>query len=164
MAHDAELRAGLIDRLRSLGEQSATETALFQQRAAAQYGLGISEMKALGVLLREGPASAGRLAAELGLTTGAVTGVIDRLARRGLVSRTADPDDRRRVLVEPDRAALASGENVYLPIGRAFDELHAGYRTEELEFLADYLARSVEITRAEAAKLARDRPARPGRR
>jgi len=38
--------------------------------------------------------------------------------------------------------------------------LHAGYRTEELEFLADYLARSVEITRAEAAKLARDRPGR----
>ena len=101
MAHDEELRAGLIDRLRSLGEQSATETALFQQRAAAQYGLGISEMKALGVLLREGPAAAGRLAVELGLTTGAVTGVIDRLARRGLVRRTADPDDRRRVLVEP---------------------------------------------------------------
>jgi hypothetical protein len=55
------------------------------------------------------------------------------------------------VLVEPDRAALATGENVYLPIGRAFDELHAGYRTEELEFLADYLQRSVEITRVRPA-------------
>jgi DNA-binding MarR family transcriptional regulator len=160
MAQGDEHRAELIDRLRALGEQSATETALFQQTAAAHYGLGISEMKALGVLLREGQVSAGRLAEELSLTTGAVTGVIDRLTRRGLARRTADPDDRRRVLVEPDRAALAAGENVYLPIGRAFDELHAGYRTEELVFLADYLQRSVQITRAETAKLGR--PGRPG--
>lgn len=159
MAQDDALRADLIDRLRSLGEQSATETALFQQRAAAHYGLGVSEMKALGVLLREGRATAGRLADELNLTSGAVTGVIDRLARRGLVRRAADPVDRRRVLVEPDRAALAAGENVYLPIGRAFDELHAGYRTDQLEFLAGYLERSVAITRAESARLARLGPA-----
>lgn len=164
MVQDDEHRAELIGRLRSLGEQNATETALFQQRAAAHYGLGISEMKALGVLLREGHASAGRLAEELSLTTGAVTGVIDRLTGRGLARRSADPGDRRRVLVEPDRAALAAGENVYLPIGRAFDELHAGYRTDELEFLADYLERSVEITRAHATELTRDRPSGPGAR
>jgi DNA-binding MarR family transcriptional regulator len=157
--HDAE-RSALIDRLRFLGERNATETALFQQAAAARYGLGVSDMKALGLLIREGRATAGRLAEELNLTTGAVTGVIDRLARRGVAHRTLDPDDRRRVVVEPDMEALARGENVYLPIGRAFDELHAGYVNEELQFLADYLERSIAITRIETGRLAGTRPGR----
>ncbi len=149
-----EHRAELIERLRSLGEQNATETAMFQQAAAARYGLGVTDMKALGVLLREGRATAGRLAEELNLTTGAVTGVVDRLTRRGVARRTTDPDDRRRVVVEPDLAALAEAENVYLEIGRAFDELHAGMRTDELTFLADYLERSIAITRVERFRLA----------
>jgi DNA-binding MarR family transcriptional regulator len=117
-------------------------------------------MKALGLLVREGRATAGRLAEELHLTTGAVTGVIDRLTRRGVARRTPDPDDRRKVLVEPDLAALAEGENVYLAIGRAFDELHAGYRQQDLEFLADYLERSIEITHEQTARLVDARPDR----
>ena len=159
MADDHAERAALIDRLRVLGERNATETAVFQQAAAAHYGLGVSDMKALGLLVREGRATAGRLAEELHLTTGAVTGVIDRLTRRGVARRT-DPDDRRKVLVEPDLAALAEGENVYLAIGRAFDELHAGYRQQDLEFLADYLERSIEITHEQTARLVDARPDR----
>jgi DNA-binding MarR family transcriptional regulator len=160
VADDHADRAALIDRLRVLGERNATETAVFQQAAAAHYGLGVSDMKALGLLVREGRATAGRLAEELHLTTGAVTGVIDRLTRRGVARRTPDPDDRRKVLVEPDLAALAEGENVYLAIGRAFDELHAGYRQQDLEFLADYLERSIEITHEQTARLVDARPDR----
>lgn len=160
MADDHADRAALIDRLRVLGERNATETAVFQQAAAAHYGLGVSDMKALGVLVREGRATAGRLAEELHLTTGAVTGVIDRLTRRGVARRTPDPDDRRKVLVEPDLAALAEGENVYLAISRAFDELHAGYRQQDLEFLADYLERSIQITHEQTARLVDARPDR----
>ncbi|ACV77372.1 MarR family winged helix-turn-helix transcriptional regulator [Nakamurella multipartita] len=160
MADDHADRAALIDRLRVLGERNATETAVFQQAAAAHYGLGVSDMKALGVLVREGRVTAGRLAEELHLTTGAVTGVIDRLTRRGVARRTPDPDDRRKVLVEPDLAALAEGENVYLAIGRAFDELHAGYRQQDLEFLADYLERSIQITHEQTARLVDARPDR----
>ncbi len=155
---DAE-RAALIERLRDLGERDATETAQFQQVAAAHYGLGVTEMKALGVLLREGSVTAGRLATELHLTTGGVTGVVDRLARRGLARRLADPTDRRRVVVEPDLAALAAGENVYLAIGEAFADLHAGYTTDQLRFLAAHLERSIALTRRETDKLAgRPRP------
>ncbi len=155
---DAE-RAALIERLRDLGERDAMETAQFQQAAAAHYGLGVTEMKALGVLLREGGVTAGRLAAELHLTSGGVTGVVDRLARRGLARRVPDPDDRRRVVVEADPDALAAGENVYLSIGQAFAELYAGYSTEQLRFLTVHLERSIGLTRQETDKLAgRQRP------
>lgn len=146
-------RAELIDRLRLLGQISSTETAMFQQAAAASYGLGVSEMKALDLLTRLGPQTAGQLTLALRLTSGAVTGVIDRLERRGIVRRVADPGDRRRVVVEADLAVLRAGPNVYDGIGAAFAELHASYTTEQLEFLIEYLERSVALTRQEAARL-----------
>lgn len=146
-------RGELIARLQVLGEVDATQTALFQQAAAATYGLGITDMKALSTLMREGPRSAGQLAAELHLTSGAVTGVVDRLVRRGFARRAQDERDRRKVVIEADLATLASGENVYRSVGDAFADLHAGYTTEQLEFLARHLEASIEITKRETEKL-----------
>jgi DNA-binding MarR family transcriptional regulator len=148
-------RDELIARLASLGEVDATQTALFQQAAAATYGLGITEMKALSILLRAGPQSAGQLAVGLHLTSGAVTGVVDRLIRRGFAHRTSDERDRRKVVIEADLATLTSQQNAYSSIGEAFAELHAGYTTEQLEFLARHLEASNEITKRETEKLRR---------
>ena len=64
-------------------------------------GLGAAEWKCLGVLDLEGPAPAGRLAAASGFTTGAITGIVDRLERAGYVRREAHPTDRRSVVIRP---------------------------------------------------------------
>ena len=151
-------RSALIARLASLGEQESTGTALFHQTAAASYGVGVVDMKALSILLAEGPQSAGSLGAALGLTSGAVTGLVDRLIAHGMATRTQDATDRRRSIISADPAVL-DGENVYLSIGAAFSALHAGYTTEELEFLVRYLTASIEITRRETAALQRRRSA-----
>jgi DNA-binding MarR family transcriptional regulator len=160
-------RRALLDRFRLLGEVEATQTALFQHAAAEQYGLGITDMKALSSLLRDGPQTAGALMAQLSVTSGAVTGVIDRLRRRNLARREVDPADRRKVIVTVDIHGLESRENVYLPIGAAFEELYATYSTEQLRFLASYLESAIEITRRETAALrtrdADDRSARVNR-
>ncbi len=160
-AEDARRRE-LVDRLTLLGEVNATQTALFQQAAAATYGLGISEMKALSILLREGPQSAGQLALALHVTSGAVTGVVDRLVRRGFAHRAPDGHDRRKVVIEAVPLTLAPEENAYHSIGEAFAALHAGYTTEQLDFLARHLETSIEITKRETEKLRR--PDRPGAR
>lgn len=149
-------RAKLNGELSRLGEIWSTETALFHQAAAASYGLGITDMKALSVLTQEGPTTAGRLAQRLSLTTGAVTNVIDRLARRDLVRRAPDPDDRRKVIVVVNQQTLAAGENVYLSIGAAFEALFATYSVAELEFLARFYEAAIELNRRETEKLARD--------
>jgi DNA-binding MarR family transcriptional regulator len=146
-------RLELVERLRLLSEIDSTQTALFHQAAAASYGLGVTDMKALSILLREGPRSAGELVSALRLTSGAVTGVIDRLVAAGVALREIDPDDRRKVIVRVDMAGLGAKENVYLPIGDAFDELYAGYTVEQLRFLAAHLERSTEITRKQTAAL-----------
>jgi len=147
-------REALYARLYLLGETASSESALFHQAAAAKYGLGITDMKALGALLQEGPMTAGQIAKRLSLTTGAVTSVIDRLERRDLVKRVNDPSDRRKVIVTVNLVTLASGENVYRSIGEAFGKLHATYSTEELKFLVRYYEASIELTKQEIAKLA----------
>lgn len=155
-AHNQERRhrAELFAQLQVLGETSSTETALFHQAAAAKYGLGITDMKALGALMQEGPMTAGQIAKRLSLTSGAVTSLIDRLERRDMVKRTPDPNDRRKVIVVPNLETLASGENVYLSMGEAFYRLYETYTTEQLEFLARYLEASIELNKQEIAKLA----------
>ena len=148
-------RAALGARLAQLGEIWSTETALFHQAAAAQYGLGVTDMKTLSVLTQEGPMTAGRLAQRLSLTTGAITNVIDRLARRDLVRRAPDPDDRRKVIVVANQETLAAGENVYRSIGAAFAALFDTYTVAELEFLARFYEAAIEVNRRETEKLAR---------
>jgi DNA-binding MarR family transcriptional regulator len=146
-------REELISRLTDLGAQSATVTALFQQKAAASYGLGVTDMKALDVLMRGGPQTAGALGTALSLTSGAVTGVVDRLVKRGLARREADAADRRRVLVAADLRAIMAGPNVYEGIGTAFRALHASLTDAELAFLVDYTERSIALTEQEIDRL-----------
>ncbi|MCK9921243.1 MarR family winged helix-turn-helix transcriptional regulator [Frankia sp. AgPm24] len=163
---DTELRQDLIERLRLLGEIDSTQTALFHQRAAATYGLGVTDMKALSILLRDGPQTAGSLMSQLAVTSGAVTGVINRLIAQHLAHRQSDPHDKRKVVVTVDLAGLAARDNVYLGIGAAFDRLHATYTTDQLRFLIRHLETAIEITRARTAALhpSADPPTRGPRR
>jgi MarR family transcriptional regulator, organic hydroperoxide resistance regulator len=153
MSSSRSRREQLIERLQLLGEQESTETAMFHQAAAASYGLGITDMKALQIVLREGPQTAGQLASRLRLTTGAVTSVLDRLERQSLIIRNPHPRDRRKIIVSPNTEALSDGDNVYQSIGEAFAALQRGFTTAELEFLVRYYEASIEVIRREIAKL-----------
>lgn len=147
-------RRHLMDELQFLGQMASTETALFHQLAAAKYGLGITDMKALSTLQQEGSMTAGQLANRLSLTTGAVTNLIDRLSKRGVVKRKSDPKDRRKVIVIADLSQLKPVENIYQSIGESFDRLVQAYSKKELEFLVEYYRQAIELTKEEIAKLA----------
>ncbi len=155
-ADESERRKALAERLQILGQSFSTENALFQQAAAASYGLSISDMKTLSALLLEGSMTAGQIAQRLSLTTGAVTSVIDRLERQDFVRRSPDANDRRKVIVNVNHQRLETINNVYLAMGEAFDRLYATYTVEQLEFLAQYQQAAIELTRQEIANLARD--------
>jgi len=149
-------RKQLIDELGFLGQMASTETALFHQAAAAKYGSSITDMKTVSTLMQEGPMTAGQIAKRLSLTTGAVTNVIDRLERRGVVERKPDASDRRKVIVTINASddMFRSRENIYQSIGNAFAELLENYSVEQLEFLVQYYKASIELTKQEIAKLA----------
>jgi DNA-binding MarR family transcriptional regulator len=89
----------------------------------------------------------------LNLTSGAVTGLVDRLQRKGFAHRETDPADRRRVIISVDTAALASGPNPYAAIGAAFDALHRTYSSAELALIERYLETATQITQEQTAAL-----------
>lgn len=146
-------RKALLDRLQSLGEVASTETALFHQAAAAKYGLGITDIKTLSILLREGPMSAGQISQRLSLTTGAVTNVIDRIERRNMVKRITDEKDRRKVIVVINPESFPETGNPYTSMGESFERLLGSYSTEELEFLVRYFEASIDLTKLEIVKI-----------
>lgn len=103
----------VLQRFAELGRESSTLAVLRHARIAEQMGLSGTDHKALDLASRaEGPLTAGRIAQLTGLSTGAVTGVIDRLERAGFVRRVRDTQDRRKVLVE----ILPLDEERYAPL------------------------------------------------
>jgi DNA-binding MarR family transcriptional regulator len=124
---------------------------LYHQSEAAKLGLNPTDARALGVLDETGPVSAGRLAELLSLTTGAVTGVLDRLEGAGLVRRESDTQDRRRILVVPSvrSTGAAEGGQIFGPVSDAFDALARSYGEKELDVILDFVTRTSELLRAE---------------
>lgn len=91
----------VLARFGQLGRELSTMIVLSHSRIAEQMGLSGTDHKCLELAMRaKEPLTAGQIAQLSGLSTGAVTGVIDRLERRGFVRRVRDPHDRRKVLVE----------------------------------------------------------------
>lgn len=150
---ESEHRKALMEQLQFLGEVVNTETALFQHLAAAQHGLGITDMKTLSILLREGPMTAGEIGNRLSLTSGSVTMLIDRLERRDLVKRQPHANDRRKVIVTVNQEKLTTGDDVYRSMGDAFARQLDTYSTEQLEFLVQFHQATLELTKKEIAKL-----------
>lgn len=127
------------------GRALSNATIAFHEAVADRLGLHITDHKALGILLEAGPLPAGRLAEALGLTTGAVTALVDRLERAGYVRRERDPADRRRVLVAPvrDAAREAEVQSLFEPMERALARHLPAYDDEEWRLIHDFIQRAV---------------------
>lgn len=129
----------------------------FHLATADDVGLSGTDFQASNLLALDGPLTSGALAAQLGLTTGATTRLIDRMTAAGYVRRVEDPGDRRRVLVEhtgffPDRLKKHLGA-VREPIRAVLDDL----TDEQREGVVTYLEGATAVYR-EATAQARGRP------
>jgi DNA-binding MarR family transcriptional regulator len=135
-------------------QRLVAEVVLFNQAVADRLGMNATDLQCLNVLLETGPVTAGRLAEATGLTTGAVTGVIDRLERAGYAWRERDPNDKRRVIVHPlpEQAEREIGP-LYESMGRSFEEMCSRYDDEELALIHDFVIRTHPLNREETAKL-----------
>src|SRR5688500_5368739 len=91
-----------IDKVRKLNQQYTYVSIRLHEAIARKAGLSGTDHKYIGFLMERGRMTAGELSNITGLTTGAVTGLIDRLARKSLVTREFAPEDRRKVLIVPN--------------------------------------------------------------
>lgn len=136
------------------GEMS-TEMIMFHQAVADVLGLHVTDHKCLDLIHRFGAMPAGRLAELTGLTTGAVTGIIDRLEEAGYVRRTNDPKDRRRTIVEPTRNRKFERkiEAIFMHLHERMHNFLSSHSDSELAFLLDATTEFLEQTREESRKL-----------
>lgn len=128
--------------------------------AADHLGLAIADFDAVRFLAEEGPVAAGRIAEAMGITTGAVTGLVDRLERAGWVERARHEVDRRQVVVQ-----LAAARRAAIDANRALrDELLADALADRGEAAVQQTVELLEAAAGQlltgAAQLARDRSAR----
>lgn len=137
---------------RAFREMSA-QSVMVSQAAADWLGMASSDIECYDLLSLHGPMTAGRLAELTGLTTGAITGVVDRLERAGYARRERDPNDRRRVIVQPILERRADAAPVFGPFASAIESVLAGYTDEQLALILDFSTRVNAVAHEHIARL-----------
>jgi len=119
------------------------ELLVSSYEATEDVGVNPTDLGSLCLLLLHGPAPAGRLAELTGLTTGAVTAVIDRLEKGGFVHRAVDPTDRRKVIVTPDAERVDRDVFPHFPsLQRArVEAFYDDFSIAELSLITEFLSR-----------------------
>lgn len=145
----------LLAELPALIRGEIRAASMFSTAVAKKTGIHPTDIRCLDFLNEHGPATAGELAAATGLTTGAMTAAIDRMERAGLVRRTADAKDQRKVVVD----ILKENFNRLRPTRGLFaaeiPDLLSGYKKSELRTIADWNRRITGLLQNKTGELGR---------
>lgn len=140
--------------LRKLSQQYAYTSIQMHESIGRKVGLNGTDHKYLGFLIQKGQVTAGELAVLTGLTTGSVTGLIDRFENKKLVERQRDKTDRRKIIIVPNIEKIT---NLITPFYKDFqnntDELFSSFSDNELNVLKKYFHKSLEIMNKEIEKV-----------
>jgi DNA-binding MarR family transcriptional regulator len=158
-----EKRTDLLGELARELRQFTGLGASFFRAAAAQIGMTVTGLQVMDILVSTSPSTAGQLADPTGLTTGAITGMLNRLEEARLVRREGDPNDGRRVIVRLERGKdeIHKIGPIFDSLGQAWDEMASDYDDEHIAFLLEFLKRSNAMSRKEIIRL-QDAPSSEG--
>jgi DNA-binding MarR family transcriptional regulator len=131
-------RQALLEELEHSMRRASALGTIFSQTVAQQAGLSSSDHECLDFLNLENNVTAGRLAEVTGLTTGAITGVVDRLEKAGYVRRVRDASDRRKVFIEIVPESVARVGRYYEYLQRSMLELWSTYSDAELKLVLQF--------------------------
>ena len=145
----------LLDSLEEQSRELSTRTVIFHHLIGERLGLNPTDHKCLDVIIRtRTPMTASQLAEETGLSTGAITGVVDRLEKAGYVKRKRDTNDRRLIFIKPllDKAMIKLGP-IFEPIRKASMNLYSKYTDEELTTILDFITNCNRMTQNLTAEM-----------
>ena len=145
-----------INGARKLSQHYAYASLQMHEAIARKAGLSGTDHKYLGFLIERGKMTAGELSQLTGLTTGAVTGLIDRFEKKKLVKRKYADEDRRKVFIEPNTANIMKLlEPLYREFRRKSQELLASFSDKEIKILERYFSESITIMNQTTEKFTR---------
>lgn len=143
-----------VQKLRKLSQQHTYASLQLHETIARKAGFSGTDHKYLGFLLQKGKLTAGELAELTGLTTGAVTGLIDRFEKKGLVVRKPDTLDRRKIFIEPDSSRITALFNpFYQDFQDDTDNLMATFSDNEKAIIESYLTKALQLANKTIQKL-----------
>jgi DNA-binding MarR family transcriptional regulator len=148
-------RREILEKLWELGRTMSTQTVFLHQALAQGIGLNATDTKCLDLILQGDPGkvTAGQLADSTGLTTGAVTHILDRLEKRKFIERARDTRDRRKIFIKVRPESIAPLVPRYEAIGKAYMALVEQYTDKDLQLIADYLQKTSEISQQELKRV-----------
>jgi DNA-binding MarR family transcriptional regulator len=146
-------RAALMEELEHAVRRSSAQGVIFGQTVAGRVGISSSDLECLDFLNLEGRVTAGRLAEVTGLTTGAITGVVDRLEKAGLVRRERDDNDRRKVFIATVPENVAKVGKFYLHMQRAMLKEWENFSDADLRLLLRFMTRGYKTMLAATEEL-----------
>ena len=144
----------LVTQIRKLTQQYAYTSIQMHEAIARKAGLSGTDHKYLGFLIEKGQMTAGELSNLTGLTTGAVTGLIDRFEKKKLVKRQFAENDRRKVIIEPNTKNIMA---LFVPLYKEFrnksEKLTASFSNKEIKIIETYFLKAIEIMNETADEL-----------
>jgi DNA-binding MarR family transcriptional regulator len=146
-------RRQLYEALKEEARRLSSHTVIFSHAVAERVGVASRDMECADIVNLSGPLTAGRLAELTGLTTGAITGMVDRLEKARLVRRERDARDRRKVIIHPVRDREAEVSSHFAGLGRSMGELWGRYDDRELSIVLDFLRQSNAVLQQETVRL-----------
>ena len=155
-------RDELIRALNLEVRRSQNRTDAYDEAVCEAVGINRTDHRFLDIIDQEPGITAGRLAEVSGLTTGAVTTVLDRLERAGFARRVRDEEDRRRVRIEVTEKAQAEVWPYYEPLARIGEAIKERYSDAELELLVDFMETAAAMHEQVLAELLARLAARQG--
>ncbi|GAA3245395.1 MarR family winged helix-turn-helix transcriptional regulator [Nonomuraea helvata] len=146
-----------------VGREFAMAVVVFHEAVGRLLGLSAVERKCLDLLQRLGPVTAGAIGEHTGLTTGAVTRMVDRLSKAGYVQRCPDPHDRRKVVVQllPNERMDALMATAFGPFVGDMTAIMGRYDDNELSAILDFVRSTTDALLANTRRVTRLDPARP---
>ncbi|MFE6307571.1 MarR family winged helix-turn-helix transcriptional regulator [Nocardiopsis sp. NPDC057823] len=138
---EASVRFGHYRSLQNDGQMLAVRLIKLLHRMADRSGMNPTDFQCYTLLRVAGTMTPGEIASSLCLSTGSVTGVIDRMEAHGLVERTRHPEDRRKVAVRLTESAELRAPETAPGMRAAMTALHEGYTNDELAVIVDWLGR-----------------------
>jgi DNA-binding MarR family transcriptional regulator len=140
-----ETKAELIRELMHLARAHEAANDAFDEVAAQKLGLNRTAVRCMGIIDNEGPMTAGRLARLSGLTSAAVTAILDRLENAGYARRTRDEKDRRQVIVELTPLVEQRAGPIWAPLGQQAEELMGRMSVEQLKGVIELFRAWIEL-------------------
>ena len=140
-----EMKRKLGEELIHLARAHEAANDAFDEVACRKLGINRTDLRCLNIVENQGRMTAGRLAELAGLTTAAVTSVLDRLERAGYARRVRDQEDRRQVMVEVTPLLIERAGSIWTPLGEEAMAQLARMSVVELEGLVEYFRVGVEL-------------------